>query len=96
LEQAVDATFWLVAVLFLCVLGSLFSGIRRNDEWRLKRLERKIDLILSHLGLDPSQGVDSEIAELMKAGNKIQAIRLYREKAGVGLKEAKDYVESLR
>ena len=90
-----DATFWLVLVLLLCVLGSSASGMRRNDAWRLGRLERKIDLILTHLGLDPNHGVDAEIAAQMKAGNKIQAIRLYREKSGVGLKEAKDYVESL-
>ena len=31
----------------------------------------------------------------MKAGQKIQAIKLYREQTGAGLKEAKDYVESL-
>ncbi len=91
-----DATFWLVVALLLCVLGSTFSGTRRNDDWRLTRLERKIDLILTHLGIDPKQGVDAEIAAQMKAGNKIHAIRLYREKSGVGLKEAKDYVESLQ
>ena len=33
--------------------------------------------------------------ELMKTGRKIEAIKLYREQTGVGLKEAKDYVESL-
>ena len=50
--------------------GIEFSGIRRNDEWRLTRLERKIDLILTHLGLEPNQGVDAEIAAFMKAGKK--------------------------
>jgi len=59
------------------------------------RLERKVDLILKHLGIDPNQGVDEKIMELMKAGQKIEAIKLYREQTGVGLKEAKDYVESL-
>ena len=33
--------------------------------------------------------------ELMKASQKIEAIKLYREQTGVGLKEAKDYVEGL-
>lgn len=28
-------------------------------------------------------------------GNKIMAIKLYRESSGVGLKEAKDYIDSL-
>ena len=59
------------------------------------RLERKVDLILKHLGIDPNRGVDEKIMELMKSSQKIEAIKLYREQTGVGLKEAKDYVESL-
>lgn len=37
----------------------------------------------------------AEVRALALAGNKIQAIKLYRELTGVGLKEAKDYVDSL-
>jgi ribosomal protein L7/L12 len=37
----------------------------------------------------------SEIVETARAGQKIQAIKLYRERFGVGLKEAKDIVEAL-
>lgn len=36
-----------------------------------------------------------QIAELVFAGNKIAAIRLYREHSGEGLKESKDFVEAL-
>jgi hypothetical protein len=39
--------------------------------------------------------LDAEILGLMQGGKKIQAIKLYRERKGVGLKEAKDFVESL-
>jgi hypothetical protein len=35
------------------------------------------------------------ILSLLKQGRKIGAIRLYREKTGVGLKEAKDFIEAL-
>jgi hypothetical protein len=91
----VDATFWLVVAIFLLVVGSSWTAVVRNNRQRLGRLERKVDLILTHLGLDPNQGVNLEVRELMKAGQKIQAIKLYREQTGVGLKEAKDYVESL-
>jgi ribosomal protein L7/L12 len=38
---------------------------------------------------------DSEIQELISAGRKIEAIRIYRERYGVGLKEAKEAVEAL-
>ena len=37
----------------------------------------------------------AEVRALAIAGNKIAAIKLYRELTGVGLKEAKDYVDAL-
>ena len=39
---------------------------------------------------------DSRVIELIQAGDEIQAIKLYREIAGVGLAEAKDAVDRLR
>jgi ribosomal protein L7/L12 len=69
--------------------SSVLSG---SDD---RRLQRKVDLILTHLGLDPDQGVDEKIMELVKAGKKIEAVKLYREQTGVELYEAKDYVEGL-
>ena len=40
-------------------------------------------------------GRNATVAELMAAGRKIDAIKLYRAQHGVGLKEAKDAVEAL-
>lgn len=40
-------------------------------------------------------GVDPEVLRLVRAGHKIEAIKRVRELTGLGLKEAKDYVESL-
>ena len=39
---------------------------------------------------------DSEIEQQIRSGHLIDAIKLYREKTGVGLKEAKDAVEAWR
>jgi ribosomal protein L7/L12 len=39
--------------------------------------------------------VDDEARRLVAAGSKIEAIKLVRERTGLGLKEAKDYVERL-
>jgi len=36
-----------------------------------------------------------DVVALMAAGQKIQAIKVYRERTGVGLKQAKDAVEEL-
>jgi kynurenine formamidase/ribosomal protein L7/L12 len=38
---------------------------------------------------------ESEILSLLEQGRKIGAIKLYREKTGVGLKEAKDFIDAL-
>ena len=38
---------------------------------------------------------ESTILSLLKQGQKIAAIKLYRKKTGVGLKEAKDFIEAL-
>ncbi|HEU5086057.1 MAG TPA: ribosomal protein L7/L12 [Roseiflexaceae bacterium] len=38
---------------------------------------------------------DAAVAQLLARGNKIEAIKLVRERTGWGLKEAKDYVEAL-
>lgn len=36
-----------------------------------------------------------EIRKELRAGNKIQAIKMYREQTGAGLKDAKDAIERL-
>jgi ribosomal protein L7/L12 len=45
---------------------------------------------------DPMAGVSEEIDEALKRGDKIQAIKLYREATDVSLKEGKDYIEELQ
>ena len=85
-------------ILFMIVL---FSGgaaatfyFRPADRDRLQRVEHKIDLILTHLGLDyavPPQARWQELAS--HPSRKIQAIKAYREEYGVGLAEAKRAVE---
>lgn len=39
--------------------------------------------------------IDKYLTSLVKAGNKIEAIKVYRTMTGLGLKEAKDYVDQL-
>lgn len=39
--------------------------------------------------------IDRYLTSLVKAGKKIEAIKVYRMMTGLGLKEAKDYVDQL-
>jgi ribosomal protein L7/L12 len=40
-------------------------------------------------------GVPAEVVSLVRAGNAIAAIKLYREMTGAGLREAKEVIDSL-
>ena len=73
------------------MFGSQFAP---DDAARLRRVERKLDLILGHLGVPFA---DSGLPEAAQAhadrGELIPAIRAYREATGMGLAEAKRAVE---
>jgi ribosomal protein L7/L12 len=67
---------------------------------RVAKLENQIALILQQNNLnfheESRMGVSPEIINLIRQGKKIEAIRLYREETGTDLKQAKDFVDSLR
>lgn len=45
--------------------------------------------------MDISDELKDQITEAIFAGRKIEAIKLYREATGQGLKESKDFIEAL-
>jgi ribosomal protein L7/L12 len=80
--------------------GSSRHQFTGADRAQLARLEKKLDLLLKHLALEyveegPACPLSPQVQELARnPSRKIQAIALHRKQAGVGLKEAKDAVES--
>ena len=89
-----DINLTLTCLLIASIL-LLFWTSGGDNSRHLKRVERKVDLLLAHLKIDPFSDLNQEILELMRSGQKIEAIRRYREQTGISLKEAKDYVEGL-
>ena len=68
----------------------------------LKEAKDAVDAMLTkgyhdrnHVDDDMNLSVDEKILRIAKSGHKIQAINIYRETYGVGLKYAKDAVENL-
>ena len=63
------------------------------------KLERQVSFLLDHLGLEyreePNTGVSPEILELVRRGKTIEAIQQFRRETGIGLKEAKEFIDSL-
>jgi ribosomal protein L7/L12 len=65
---------------------SLFSHMRRIHE-----MERKLNLVLTHLGIDPNVQVAPSTHVMSLAADprqRIVAIKAYREQTGASLKEA--------
>lgn len=84
--------------LVTIVVGSNVGGRAQALERRLSRLEAKLDEVAQRAGVrfDDEAWQRGEIARLVAAGRKIEAIRVYREQhPDVGLREAKQHIDSL-
>jgi ribosomal protein L7/L12 len=58
----------------------------------------KLDLLLEHasVAFDPHKNMSRHVLDALQRGGKIDAIKEYRKVSGVGLKEAKDFVEEIQ
>ncbi len=67
---------------------------------RIFMLERKVNFLIKHFGLEADFEVEApvgleDVVALVRRSDKIGAIKLYREKTGVGLVEAKKAVDEM-
>ena len=87
----------LLAILLLLQVALVISlrDVSRRTDWQIPRLERKVDLILKHLGLTFEDKAGEMVRPLLLAGSKKEAIKEYRRITGVGLKDAKEAVEAI-
>jgi ribosomal protein L7/L12 len=71
-----------------------FDNTSSASDWRIKRLEKKIDLIFQHLGIEPeADSLEERLKYLISLNQKIAAIKEFRQQTGAGLKEAKEAIE---
>jgi Ribosomal protein L7/L12 C-terminal domain len=85
---------WVIfgAALLLAAVGSWWT---LTD--RVGRIERKLNALLRHHGVDPTRGLplSDRVKQLADdPARKIEAIKVYREETGEGLAEAKEAVEA--
>ena len=68
---------------------------------RLARLEKKVDFLLRELGLEEKERAAlprpdlSGIEDLLRRGDKLEAVRRYRDRTGTSLAEATKAVERI-
>ena len=79
----------------------MIGAMDSSDTDRIVRLERQVDFLFRRLGIDPELALaddgelPSALYDAIARGKLIQAIKIYRETTGVGLKEAKDAVDAM-
>ena len=94
--------FGLVALVVLGLILLVAIRIRldaiQSRIAAVSRVEAKLDLLLkqANIKFDPYAFVSNDIVEALRANQKIKAIKLYRQATGVGLKEAKEFIEEVR
>ena len=81
-----------IALLFIRL-----SALERRMN-RLSRLDAKVDALLKNAGIqfDPFDDVPADVREALERGETILAIKRLRTATGVGLKEAKEFVDEVR
>ena len=69
-----------------------------NLKLRVRELEDRLKFLYSHLNItyvESMEAGDAKVIEMLKKGNKIEAIKIYREIFNVGLAEAKQAVDGM-
>jgi ribosomal protein L7/L12 len=84
-----------------CVLLAFLvmaNGFTLQNTRRIQELERKINLVLSHLGVDPTAEVapsNHVIGLATDPRHRIAAIKAYREQTGVSIRQAKAVIDKV-
>jgi hypothetical protein len=96
-------TWTVILIALVVVLGGLFSvlvifSLSRSAtggdlDWQIARLERKVDLILTHLGIGHDEHIPEIVIGLARAGRTLEAIDEYRRITGVNQSVARREIE---
>ena len=81
------------ALLLLWLIARVFGGSRGDMIERQRRSSGGVALRHGPRPGDPDAMSDPAIRAAVESGHKIEAIRLARERFGLGLKEAKELIE---
>lgn len=72
---------------------SLISSVNTLQK-QVSLMNLKLDRIAKQIGAE-EPNIDNELRSLIVAGKKVKAVKELRDVTGMGLKEAKEYVDKL-
>jgi ribosomal protein L7/L12 len=72
---------------------SLISSVNTLQK-QVQLMNLKLDRIAKQVGAE-EPNIDNELRSLIVAGKKVKAVKELRDVTGMGLKEAKEYVDKL-
>lgn len=72
---------------------SLISSVNTLQK-QVSLMNLKLDRIAKQVGAE-EPNIDNELRSLIVAGKKVKAVKELRDVTGMGLKEAKEYVDKL-
>ncbi|RLP53783.1 MAG: hypothetical protein D6160_14435 [Ketobacter sp.] len=78
------------------IIGAAFIGLIVWVVASSTADRREKKLIESGVLPAPEDTTDADISNLVKSGHKVWAIKRYRQKYGVSLREAKDKIEAMQ
>ncbi len=88
-----------LTLILVTVVGLLLTQAPSRREsartaYRLAEVERRLALVMDHLGVVDTDPLPAEVREHLGQGDKIKAIAAYRKLTGADLLSAKTAVES--
>lgn len=87
-------TGWILLSCALIILVIMaFAPPRRNEQ--LRTMEKQIAGPETEGRIYAARDPSEEVRQMLQQGEKIKAIKLYREQTGVGLREAKETIDRL-
>jgi ribosomal protein L7/L12 len=88
-----DGVIYACLFTIVLIIFSLQSSIRRLEK-KMKRMDLSLSVLLNRMEIEvPSQLSDRVKQIALDPYRKLEAIKLYREETGIGLREAKEAIE---
>lgn len=87
-------------VLPLAAVAGLIVALQagkstKPEAKRLAVIERKLQLVMDHLGIVEPEVDMPDVVRALEQGNKIEAIKAYRNATGARLADAKNAVDAI-